>query len=253
MSTKITPPEKLYRYHSENLRAVDRGLEDVLSSGRAAIARGRDVAAPTYVRLFAFLMGAWSECRLLKLLYEPQAFTTEERTRILQCKALERWQELVDVAFRKHYRIPAAKLQPPALPQTAHARLSFLMQLFDRDLQSIIVLRNKLAHGQWVYPLTDDLDGVAQAQMDALRVENLLSLKQKRSLLDAVCATVHDLAVSKTTFERDSDRHFRLVEQTRINIERKSYEKWVQQLRSNYNDGQTKRRGLVSDAPAEGS
>jgi hypothetical protein len=241
VSTKFTSIEKLYRYHSENLRAVDQGLEDVLSSGRAVIARGREAAVPTYVRLFAFLMGAWSECRLLKLLYEPNAFTIEERAVILRCTALARWHKLVEVAFRKHYRIPSARLRPPALPVSAHARLSFMLDLFDRDLQSVIVLRNKLAHGQWVYPLTDSLDGIAQAQMDALRVENLLSLKQKRSLLDAVCATVHDLAVSKTTFERDSDRHFRLVEQTRINIERKAYEKWVQQLRRNYTQGQTKR------------
>src|SRR4051812_42566427 len=120
MSAKVAE-DKLYRFHAENLRAVDQGLEDVLSAGRAAIARGRAAAVPTYFRLFAFLMGAWSECRLHKLLLEPHAFTSEERAAIMDCTALDRWRKVVEVAYRKHYKIPTAKLRPPALPQSASA------------------------------------------------------------------------------------------------------------------------------------
>ena len=171
--------------------------------GRDALARGREEAVLTCVRLYALLMGAWAECRLLKLLYEPSAFSEAERTAILRETAEARWHKRVEVAFRKHYNLPSAPLKPPALPSTAHTRLGILTKTFHDDLQSIITLRNKLAHGQWVYPLNEQLDEIAQPQMDALRIENLLSLKQKRSLIDAVCSGVHDLVVSKTTFERD--------------------------------------------------
>jgi hypothetical protein len=54
-----------------------------------------------------------------------------------------------------------------------------LSEMLAKDLSSIIELRNKLAHGQWVYPLNNDSNDVAQEQMDALRVENLLSLQFK--------------------------------------------------------------------------
>lgn len=238
----MTSPEKLYKFHVENLRAVSRGLEHVVAVAREAIARRRDTVMPSDIRLFLLLLGAWSECRLMKLIYEPNAFSDTDRAFILKKTALRRWHAAVERAFRRHYRISRAALRPPALPSTAHGRLGVLKDALDADLGAVITMRNKLAHGQWAYPLNESLDNVAQTQMDALRTENLLSLKQKWALLDAVCASVHDLAISLPTFNRDWDKHFRHVEQIRINIRQKSYSAWAAQLRAKYERGQSARR-----------
>jgi hypothetical protein len=137
----------------------------------------------------------------------------------------------------------------PRLPTPAHARLQILTDVIRDDLRSIITLRNKLAHGQWVYPLTDDLTDVAQEQMDALRLETLFSLKQKASLIESLCASVHDLVVSLPTFERDFDNHFVRIEQTRRNLIAKDYGKWVTQIRARHDRGQAEfRRRLKGSA-----
>ena len=184
------------------------------------------------------MLGAWAECRLLKLLYEPDAFSDAERLIILAENALARWEKVIETAFRRHYRIRAAKLQPPALPKTAHARLQVLTSVIREDLRWIITLRNKLAHGQWAYPLTDDLQDIAQEQMDALRTENLLSLKQKALLIEGLCASIHDLVVSPPTFDRDFDSHFARIEQTRCNLATKNYAWWVNQIETKHDRGQ---------------
>ena len=103
-------------------------------------------------------------------------------------------------------------------------------------------MRNKLAHGQWKYPLNGKMKDVAQKQMDALRLENVLSLTQKVKLIDILCSVVHDLTVSKPTFERDWDKHFKQFEQTRTNINRKSYKKWEAQILARYKRGRERRR-----------
>lgn len=226
----MKPPHKLYEFHTRNLRAVNEGLTTVLNSARDAIAHDRSQIIPTYIRLYAFLTGAWTECRLLKLLYEPNAFSGADRSRILACNALERWTEVVDTAFRRHYSIPMAPLRPPALPMTAFTRMKLLRDVLEDDLRSVITLRNKLAHGQWIYPLNDTLDEIAQEQMDALRTENLLSLKQRAALVNYICDSIHDLVVSCPTFDRDFDDDFRCIEQIRMNISRKSYEVWATQI-----------------------
>ncbi|MGD1156377.1 MAG: hypothetical protein ABSA41_11155 [Terriglobia bacterium] len=231
-------PDKLYRFHVENLRAVQVGLDKVLAAGRRSIALRQASAVPTYLRLYAFMVGAWAECRLLKLLYEPAAFSDAERQTIRDETALVRWVKVVETAFRRHYLIPAATLQPPALPKTAHVRLQVLTSVIQDDLRWIITLRNKLAHGQWAYPLTDDLEDIAQEQMDALRTENLLSLKQKASLIEWLCASIHDLVVSLPTFNRDFDRHFARIEQTRRNLATKDYARWVSQIKTKHDRGQ---------------
>jgi hypothetical protein len=245
----MMPPEKLYEFHTCNLRAINEGLTTVLNSARDAIAHDRSQSILTYIRLYAFLTGAWTECRLLKLLYEPKAFSAADRSRILARKALERWTEVVDTAFRRHYSIPMAQLRPPALPMTAFTRMNILRDVLEDDLRSVIALRNKLAHGQWIYPLNDNLDEVAQKQMDALRTENLLSLKQKAALVNYICDSIHDLVVSCPTFDRDFDDDFRCIEQIRINISRKSYKVWATQIQLRQQRGVARYRSQSGTPP----
>jgi hypothetical protein len=109
------------------------------------------------------------------------------------------------------------------------------------DLRSIIELRNKLAHGQWVYPLNSDGDDVAQEQMDALRVENLFSLQFKKNLLESLSSAIHDLVVSKPTFERDFDDHFRRIVETQRNLKNRDYKKWANGMREKYERGKVKK------------
>ena len=237
----MTSSKKLYEYHVKNLRSVSKGLDHVFRSAQDAVARDDRKVIDTHIRLLSFLLGVWSEVRLLKILYEFNGFSKTERNRILKAMALKRWLLAVELAFRKHYNIPKASLRPPQLPSTAHLRFKTLAETLENELREIITMRNKLAHGQWIYPLNDAMDRVAQDQMNALQQENILSLTQKKSLLDALCQIIHDLVVSKPTFEQDWDKHFGRFEQTRINLERKSYGKWANQVRVKYQRGREKR------------
>lgn len=247
MSSGMKPPEKLYRFHVDNLRAIQAGLEAVLNSARVAIANRQQNLVDTHVRMYAFLMGAWAECRLLKLLYEPDAFDQADRKTILQETALDRWLRVVEMAFRRHYRIKAGRLVPPALPATASHRCEALREVLNGNLRSVIVLRNKLAHGQWAYPLNEELNDVAQEQMDALRAENILNLRQKSGLVEAFCDAIHDLVVSQPTFQRDFDVHFRRVEQLRVNLKQKSYAQWCVQIQARHDRGRAKLARVQDD------
>jgi hypothetical protein len=120
--------------------------------------------------------------------------------------------------------------------------MNLLRDALEKDLRSVITLRNKLAHGQWIYPLNEALDDIAQEQMDALRTENILSLTQKAALVNYICDSIHDLVVSRPTFDRDFDDHFRCVEQIRVNISRKSYEVWAAQIQRRHQRGVAKYR-----------
>src|SRR5205823_6105728 len=143
------------------------------------------------------------------------------------------------------------ELRPPALPRTAFARMEVIRQALEVDLRFVITLRNKLAHGQWVYPLNETHDEIAQEQMNALRTENVLSLKQKANLVESICDSIHDLVVSRQTFDRDFDGHFRRIEQIRTNIARKSYSDWSRQIQLRYKRGQEemRRRARVGNGP----
>lgn len=228
MTSKTT--EKLYEFHVKNLRAVTDGLDHVERAARAEIARGRNEAGQTFVRIYALLLGAWSECRLYKALHERDAFGPTDRSKIMSDEsAFSRWVKTVETAFVKRY--------PGVRPRTAELRLKEINETLTSELKPIIELRNKMAHGQWIVPLNRKLDNVDQDQADALRNENLLSLKFKRAMVEALCACIHDLAVSTAAFEKNFDRHFMVLSQARTNLATRSYDSWRKQLQEKFQRG----------------
>jgi hypothetical protein len=75
-----------------------------------------------------------------------------------------------------------------------------------------------------------------------MRLENLFTLEQKRRLIEVIAALVNDLVISRPAFERDFDKHYRIVAQTQINLVSRDYQKWVSQLRTSYERGVIERR-----------
>jgi hypothetical protein len=227
-----TNPSKIYKQHVANLRELEAALGNVARLARAAIAQADPQRAlRSLLRLFAFLLGAWAECRLKKLLHEEHGFNDAERTIILaKGTQLEQWQECVDLAFRKHFNLPKAELSARTLGVAPSARRESLRQVLSADLRIIIEIRNKLAHGQWIYPFNSEGTAVEQDKYKLINKENLLSLEFKYAMLGHLADAMHDLVVSPTTFERDFDGHFKKLFQVQTNLQRRDYAKYEQAL-----------------------
>lgn len=225
-------PTKLYSHHVANLRELQTALSNVARLARAAIAlRDSQRSLRTLLRLYAFLLGAWAECKLRKLLHEEFGFSEAEREAILQEDSqIEQWRVTVDAAFRKHYKLPRAKLNARTLGVTASGRRDALLAILDQDLCIIIEIRNKLAHGQWIYPFNSKGTMVDAAKYQLINHENLLSLEFKLAMLGHLADAVHDLVVSHRTFDRDFDGHFRKLFQAKMNLTKRDYNKYALKL-----------------------
>lgn len=235
--------DKLYRFHVANIRAVEIALDNTARSARKAISEESNSATESFVRLYALLLGVWAENRLKKLLFENRGFSPAERSRIAAREAQhDQWTTVVELAFRKHYQVPNAELSDTTLPFSSYARYVGLMELLEKDLRPIIEVRNKLAHGQWIYPLNNDGTDVEQNKYQLLNNENLLSLQYKKSLVSSLSDIVHDLVVSLPTFERDFDQNYRKISNTHNNLRTRSYEAYVRLLVRKKQDGIRKRR-----------
>jgi hypothetical protein len=179
-----------------------------------------------------------------KLIYEPPSFSDSERQLIRAAGSqVNRWRTTIDLAFAKRYRL-SGTFRKEALPATARLRYDELRQILDRDLKPLIELRNSLAHGQWVYPLTNDELSVSTQQKLALSSENSLTIKLKGNLIAAFTNVINDLVVSKPTFERDYDKHFRVIESAHLSLQHRSYNDYVRLLQDRYQRGKSKRRAV---------
>ncbi len=181
--------------------------------------------------MYSLLIGAWTECRLKKLLHEEHGFTAVERGKINNKKTqLEQWQHTIDLAFRKHHQISRAPLDARVLGVSTAARYTALHDVLSKELRIIIEIRNKLAHGQWIYPFNNEGTTVESDKYLLINKENLQSLRFKLALVGHLADAVHDLVVSPATFARDFDTHFRHLDQVRVNIVKKDYRKYAAAL-----------------------
>lgn len=133
--------------------------------------------------------------------------------------------------FRKHHNVPKAALNSKTLGSVARsARRDALHDVLDKELRIIVEIRNKLVHGQWVYPLNNDATAVENDKYQAINKENFQSLQFKFSLIGHLADAIHDLVVNPITFERDFEKHFQKLLQVRTNLVRRNYSNYEEQL-----------------------
>jgi len=241
--------QELYRFHVTNIHSIEIALNNAALAARTAISEENKPAIKSFVSLYALLLGAWAETRLSKLLYENNGLSVNQRNLVNhKSTQLDKWLRVIEVAFRKHYNIPTAPLNESNLPFTANARYTVLKQILENDLRNVIEIRNKLAHGQWVYPLNNKGTGIAQGKHQQLEKENLPSLQYKKALITSLADIVHDLVVSLPTFERDFDTNYKRITTTRTNLQKRSYEKYEAQLVAKRSRGLQRRKNTHNNA-----
>lgn len=243
-------PSQIYRYHVENLREIQIALENIKRLARKAIERqDSENSLISLLRMYTFLIGAWSECRLQKLLHEEFGFTSAERQQVESMRSkLEQWQKTVDLAFRKHYGIRTATLDVQSLGSQNNARYIALRDSLASDLRIVIEVRNKLAHGQWINPLNSAGTALNSDKKRLLDEENLMSLRLKFNLIRNLANIIHDLVVSYATFERDFDSHYKNLCQVRTDLRTRDYNKYKMQLEHRANTRRSRNQLTNNDS-----
>lgn len=236
-------PTQLYKYHTANLARIEDALDRVELHLRRAVASEDRKSQKSLLPLYGLLIGASAETQLMKILYEPKVFSEAQKKDVIGTKThIDRWRKLLEFSVRNHHTLNE---KTPITDETIDA-IDFLIfaeliGLLENDLKIIIELRNKLAHGQWEYPFTEDFSDVSSDKKKMLDHENLLTLKFKRSILKNLLFIIRDMAVSHRTLHRDFNAQYRRLKNAKFNLRTRSYEKYKNSLI------EKKRRGRVKE------
>jgi hypothetical protein len=179
----MATPEELYTFHAENLRELKRAASAIERPLKLAIRERDPRTESAMTKLYALLVAAGLECRLMKLLYEPHGFTQDQREAVLARDShLDRWLGAVEVGFQFQYQVQS--VSEASVGFSAWSQYVALRDLLEVELKPIIELRNKLAHGQWVYTLNNAGTDVANDQMAELNQLTFTSIRLKRALAE---------------------------------------------------------------------
>jgi hypothetical protein len=243
MKKKYAPPDsKIYSYHVSNLRAIKLAQDHVSSDIKKAIAAQDRNKIDSLVRLFAFLLGAWAECRLKKLLYESNGFIASDRLIVLQKSSqIEQWTQAVELGFCRHFKIPVGRLSANNMSFSAFCQYEELLSILNLNLRPVIEVRNKLAHGQWIYPFNNECTDIENEKYKAINKEDFQTLNFKFMMVNKLADIIHDLVVSDETFKRDFDKNYRTLNQYKIDLTARKYVDYENKLISSFKEGKIKR------------
>lgn len=218
--------EEKYKAHVLNLRELENAHRHFNRQLNNAVASENLVAEKAFLKVYLLLIGAWAEVRLLKVLFEPNGFNDDDIIRIMENGTLlGKWKDAVYLGFCKRYGV-VGELTEIKIGFDALAKYNKIESLLNGDLKPIIEIRNRLAHGQWARTFNTDLTDISQERMEQLNVENPLSCKAKKKIIECMAIIINDLVVGREAFERDFNKHCNLLSTTNERLQQQSYENW---------------------------
>lgn len=237
--------DDIYYSYVDNLQSIENAINDVHTIIRMKISKKEETTQhfDSSIKLLILQLGIWSEARFHKLLneYDTQTndkFFTELEHDFLNLKRqkIEQWKTIIELSFRKHYNIYIGhELSETNLGLDRFKQYNNLIEIIEKYLRSIIEIRNKLAHGQWSCQLSDKGKVSNNPVFQTLKDENIVSLQIKHQILKFISQIIHDLVISKKTFERDFEKLYKEIIDRQKFLEKhvqKEYIKLIQQLQS---------------------
>ncbi|MDX8123095.1 hypothetical protein SKZ59_15030 [Janthinobacterium sp. GMG2] len=139
----------LYMLQSTNVRALGATLNSVSKDINFCIKKNDDFQVSLKTKILALIYSAWSEAQFLQITCTPSGFTFAEIDAIKAKKErngiAKGWDLMLNFAMGK----VGDETQQIGLRQ----RLEKLLELVAKYIEEPSIIRNKIAHGQWVHAL----------------------------------------------------------------------------------------------------
>jgi len=213
----------VFRAQVVNLRMLERARAHLRRTINLAMRRSEDASERAHTLLLAILYCAWLEAFFLKLVHTPYGFSAGEVRQIKLIQSRDgiaaAWDKCIDLALA---RVKAGS-RSSYLPNVSLR----LHRLVDEFVRRPALLRNKIAHGQWIAALNRQNDAVNREITDDLSTTDVV-------VIDRWCLAVTHLAAVLEACIESPNRAFRRdywQEMTKLNEKLANSETWTRETR----------------------
>jgi hypothetical protein len=151
----------VFQAQVENVRALESSIRQIRRNINFSLRHNESAIANSLTKVYAILFCAWAEANFSKVVHTPYGFRIDEIVQIQTAKSdgiTAAWKKAVELGLR-HLDASRGSFQP-------NTRLT-LFRAIDAHVFDPSLLRNKLAHGQWVVALNRAYDDI-QAELTKL-------------------------------------------------------------------------------------
>ncbi len=142
----------LYMLQSANVRELWNVRKGLIKDINYYIRKSVNSQIHNKTKLLSLIYSAWSEAQFVQILYTPKGFMVFEIDKIKAHKGNQ------GIAAGWKYMLSEAmnKVGNTSNNKDLGSRLTALIELVDEYIEEPSILRNKIAHGQWINALNRD-------------------------------------------------------------------------------------------------
>jgi hypothetical protein len=141
---------EIFKAQTKNAAALKSSMRHVHKSINSFLRDGKSSEAISFTKIYALLFCSWAEANFSKLIHTPYGFAPQEIAQIQATKS-----DGIKLAWKKAVELGLQKLDARRGSFRPNAR-----QKLERLIESYVfepsIIRNKLAHGQWLIALNRD-------------------------------------------------------------------------------------------------
>jgi hypothetical protein len=160
---------KIYKAQVENLQVLEKAWKFQVRTVNKSLVKDQKYEVELATKQLMLLHCAYTECAFSKLIHTPYGFSPSQILQIKQAikraGAFEGWKKALELGLKRLVAKRADK-------QVSDIRKKIL-QILDQYVAGPSILRNKVAHGQWVVAINrsgDDINSDVSRQLKNLDV-----------------------------------------------------------------------------------
>lgn len=242
----------MYKEHCSNLKVISSTLKELENTIKFSIKTNNIAATKLHTNIHTFLTGAWIEVSLYKLIY-GEKFNNNERSIILSERTLEdRWIKVLNIAFTKaagiviepeNLKIEDVKRR---LERTDQHQYKDVLDFIQKDINEVISMRNKIAHGQWHYTFNSNVTSIDPKVQQLIHRNNYFNSRKRLESVKVIIEMIEKISVSPKTFHRDFNSLYLKLSQIPSRYTLEKYKQNCSNLLRKYKQGENwkKRKGV---------
>lgn len=242
----------LFEAIDDNTRRGTAALVQTLRQAKLQVAQSRPWELAITERIAVFLLAAQYESRLHWLINHPNSRLSAADVSYVRGAGgvSKKWNALLraSLALRKNSREDTsyAPDQVPRVLSADERQKYWKMHNITRNhLDTLIDVRNSLAHGEWSVALTKQADGINLTRTSDLSSLSLYRVVILTNMLEHLWRAHFDAQVTHTAFERDFDKHADGMFNAARRLERGDEQRWLAIMRRRYKGGRAAREALT--------
>lgn len=181
--------KQLQKIQSRNVRHLKKVEKNLTMDINNSLLKGDSFKVSLKTKFYSLLYSALSEAQFVQILYTPFGFQESEINKIKREGSIfKQWELMIDISL--------GKVGDFKKNQDLKKRRAFLKNIIKEFIEKPQLVRNKIAHGQWLHALNSPMTDENTDTSRSISALNVVEISKWFEIHQYLCFIVRDLIQS---------------------------------------------------------